>query len=62
MNTLINKNAQTVKEAREHLGGISESTFYELVKGGYLKTFRVGRRRMVLTSELDAYIERQTEA
>jgi excisionase family DNA binding protein len=50
----------TVVEARNQLGGISRTTFYELVKAGELATVKIGRRTFVAASELDAYISRRS--
>ncbi len=40
--------------ARKEPGGISNTTFYELVKAGDLPTIKMGRRTFVATSALDA--------
>lgn len=46
-----------VEEAGRILG-ISRSATYELIAEGELKTFKLGRRRLALVSELKAFIER----
>jgi excisionase family DNA binding protein len=46
-----------VEEAARILG-ISRSATYEFIANGEIKTFKIGRRRLVLTSELKAFIER----
>ena len=38
--------------------GISRSATYEFIAKGEIKTFKIGRRRLVLMSELKAFIER----
>lgn len=38
--------------------GISRSATYELIAQGEIKTFKIGRRRLALASELKAFIER----
>jgi excisionase family DNA binding protein len=48
----------TVAEATRDLGGISRTTFYELVKAGDVSTVKIGRRTFVAASELDAYLRR----
>ena len=48
----------TVAEARQQFGGISQTTFYGLVKSGELSTVKIGRRTFVAASELDSYIQR----
>jgi excisionase family DNA binding protein len=49
-----------VPEARQQLGSISQTTFYQLVKAGELSIVKIGRRTFVAASELDAYIQRAT--
>ena len=41
-----------VKEARELLGGIGNSLFYELVKTGQIKLTKIGNRSFVSDPEL----------
>jgi hypothetical protein len=36
----------SVTETRRLLGGISRTTFYELIKAGYLKPVKIGRRTL----------------
>jgi len=38
--------------------GIGRSRFYELLHDGEIKSFRLGRRRLIRVSELHALIER----
>jgi len=38
--------------------GYSRSGVYELIAKGQIKTFKLGRRRLILMSELKAWIER----
>ena len=38
--------------------GISRTATYEAIRTGELKTFKYGRRRLVLIAELKAFIER----
>jgi excisionase family DNA binding protein len=45
-------------EAREALGGVSESTVRRLVASGSLESVKVGRRRMVTVRSLDALVDR----
>ena len=58
---LKEKNALTMPELCEYLGGIVTSTLYETVLKRGLKTFRIGNRRMCLRSEADKYIEEHSE-
>jgi excisionase family DNA binding protein len=57
----IRRRLITVDEARNELGGISRTTFYELVKADELGTVKIGRRTFVAASELDAYVSRRIE-
>lgn len=50
-----------VEEAGRILG-ISRSATYEFIASGELKTFKIGRRRLTLMSELKAFIERAAKA
>jgi excisionase family DNA binding protein len=47
----------SIEAAAERLS-IGRTTMYALVKSGQIKTVRVGRRRLVPTDELTAYINR----
>lgn len=47
----------SVEESARILG-ISRSATYELIAQGEIKTFKIGRRRLALASELKAFIER----
>jgi len=52
------RDALSVVEARERLGGISNATFYELVKDGRLLTFKIGRRRLISQEAIHDFIRR----
>jgi excisionase family DNA binding protein len=43
-------------EARQRLGGISRSTFYELLKAGDIEGVRIGRKRLVVSSSIARFI------
>lgn len=47
----------SVEESARILG-ISRSATYELIAQGEIKTFKIGRRRLALASELKAFIAR----
>ena len=49
--------AMSVEEASRVIG-FSRSMLYELIAKGELKTFKVGRRRLVQMGELKSFIER----
>jgi len=38
--------------------GFSRSSIYELIAKGEVKTFKIGRRRLVLMTELKSWVER----
>jgi len=42
--------------------GYSRSGVYELIASGDLKAFKVGRRRLILMTELKAWVERAAKA
>ncbi len=42
--------------------GYSRSGVYELIASGELKTFKIGRRRLILMSELKLWVERAAKA
>lgn len=45
-----------IPEARERLGNIGHSTFYELKAEGKIATVKIGRRTFVTHDELERYI------
>jgi len=45
-----------VKEARQILGGIAESTFYLFVSQGRISTIKFGRRTYVKQEEIDRFL------
>ena len=53
------KRAVNLVEARAYLGGVSHQTIYRLMSEGMVKTFKIGKRRLILVSELDRYIDEQ---
>lgn len=55
--------ANTVRKARRKLGGIAQPTIYELFATGKLRSFRIGRRRLVSDDAIRDFIaiaERET--
>jgi excisionase family DNA binding protein len=46
----------TVKTARE-ITGLGNTTIYELIKQGKLKTVAVGRRRLIIYTSLESLID-----
>ncbi len=64
LDTSPNRAAVSISEAREMLGGIANGTIYRLIGDGDLRTFRVGRRRLVGVDAIHDYIagaERDTQ-
>ncbi len=53
------RDALSVIEARERLGGISNATFYELINTGELRTFKLGRRRLISQEAIHDFIHRK---
>jgi excisionase family DNA binding protein len=52
------RHLMSVTEARHQLGGISRTTFYELVKEAELSPAKIGRRSFVQAEELDDFVRR----
>lgn len=53
--------AYSVDEAGERLG-VGKTTFEDLVATGQIKTFKVGRRRLVSRRALESFIEKKERA
>jgi excisionase family DNA binding protein len=52
----------TIKGARERLGGKSHDLIYELIRTGELTSYLDGRRRLITTESIKAYVERKLAA
>ena len=59
--TTAEKAALSVDEAFTYLG-IRRASLYRLMDSGAVLSFHIGRRRLILRSELDRYIQAQVEA
>jgi len=46
----------SIPEAREQLGNIGHSKFYDLVKTGKIRLVKIGRRSFVTYDELRSYV------
>ena len=51
-----------VDETRRLLGGISRTTFYELLKAGYLEPVKIGRRTFIRTDNIRAFLKTRGQA
>jgi excisionase family DNA binding protein len=52
----------SVNGARERLGGKSRDLIYELIRSGQLDSYLDGRRRLITTASIKAYVERKLAA
>jgi len=57
----VNSLSVSVEEAAR-LTSHSRSGIYEVIASGDLKAFKIGRRRLILMTELKAWIERAAKA
>lgn len=57
----VNSLSVSVEEAAR-LTSHSRSGIYEVIASGDLKAFKIGRRRLILMTELKAWIERVAKA
>jgi excisionase family DNA binding protein len=48
--------AVSIAVAREMLGGIANATIYKLIEEGKLRTFCIGRRRLVGIKAIEDYV------
>jgi excisionase family DNA binding protein len=51
-----------IPEARQVLGGIGHSTIYEMIDRGEITRVHVGRRALITSESLAAYIDRLARA
>jgi excisionase family DNA binding protein len=52
----MNDRLHDVETTQQLMGGIARTTVFELIRSGELGSVKVGRRRMVPQSQIDAYI------
>ena len=50
----------SIPEARQLLGNIGHTTLYELVNRGEIVKVNIGRRGLITSESLDAYMDRLT--
>lgn len=55
-----NNHLHDIESAQQALGGIGRSTLYLLLRTGELGSVKIGRRRLVPQSQIDAFIARRT--
>jgi excisionase family DNA binding protein len=48
-------------EAREQLGGIGRTLFYELIGSGQLRSVKLGRRRLVPADAIEELVDRLSQ-
>ena len=57
--TTTDREAYSVNEARQKLGGISRKTIYDLINSGDLVSFTLGRRRLISGNAIREYVRTQ---
>lgn len=55
-----NKHLVSISEARQLLGDIGHTTLYALVNRGEIVKVNIGRRGLITTESLEAYVDRLT--
>lgn len=48
-------------EAREQMGGIGRTLFYELIASGQLRSVKIGRRRLVPAEAIEELVDRLSQ-
>ena len=56
------RDALSVAEARQRLGSISNAKIYELIRSGELRSFTIGRRRLVSQTAILEFIAQREAA
>lgn len=54
--TLTQRDLYPIPEVRQRLGGISHTSFYEIVKRCEIKIVKIGRRSFVTAAEIGRYV------
>jgi excisionase family DNA binding protein len=52
----MNDKLLDIEATQEQLGGLGRTTVFELIRAGKLRSVKVGKRRMIPQSQIDAYI------
>lgn len=55
------RDAYTIDEARERLGGIARQTIYNLINSGELSSLSIASRRLIPATAIADFIKRHTE-
>lgn len=53
------RDAYTIEEARQRLGGIARQTVYNLIHAGELRSLSIGARRLIPASAIIDFIQRR---
>lgn len=61
MDSTVEKKAFSIAEVAASLG-VARSFVYLLITRGELRSFHIGRRHLVLKTDLDDFLQRQSEA
>ncbi len=56
---LLERDAYTVRQARQRLGGISQEMIYKPIRSGELQTFLIGTLRMISPEAIKAYVRKR---
>ena len=51
-------NANSIREARQLLGGIAQPTIYSLINSKKIRTFKIGRRRFITDEAIRDFFDR----
>lgn len=57
MHTQTQRLAHSVPDARHILGDIGNTSFYKLIRDGKLAIAKIGRRTVILDSELQRFVD-----
>jgi excisionase family DNA binding protein len=52
----MNDRLRDIPSTQEQLGNVGRTTVFELIRKGELRSVKVGKRRLVPQSQIDAYI------
>lgn len=52
----IERDAYTVEQARQRLGGVANQTIYNLINSGDLRSITIGKRRLIPAEAITEFI------